>query len=172
MTHIGLAVTAVAVLLVACAQDDNDDLRQWMRDETRDFKGRIQPLPRVKPYEPVPYDATGIVDPFKPSKIKQESSKGGGVQPDVARPKEPLEAYPLESLVFVGVLSRAGRMFGIVQADGTLHQVRVGNYMGQNFGVVTKVSDAEIVLRELVQDPAGDWVERTSKLLLQTKEGK
>lgn len=166
-----LPVMAV-FLLVSCAKEENEDLKQWMHDETRDMKGRIQPLPKVKPYEPVLYDTSGVVDPFKPSKIKHDSSKGGGLQPDVARPKEPLEAYPLESLVFVGVLAKSRATFGIVQADGALHQVRVGGYMGQNFGVITKISDSEIVLKEMVQDPAGDWVERTSKLMLQAKEGR
>ncbi len=88
------------------------------------------------------------------------------------RPREPLEAYPLESIKFVGSLSQSKQTHAIVQVDGALHQVKVGGYMGQNFGVVTKISETEMNLRELVQDPGGDWVERMSTLHLQAKEGK
>ena len=142
-----------------------------MNAATKDIRGTIPPLPQVKPYEPVAYDVGNLVDPFKPSKIAPEkSSKGGGNKPDFDRPREPLEAYPLESLKYVGVLTKAKNSYAIVLADGSLYQVRVGNYMGQNFGVITKVSEEEVALKELVQDSAGDWVERESTLLLQGQE--
>lgn len=94
------------------------------------------------------------------------------MQPDLERPREPLEAYPLESLKYVGVMMRKGASFAIILVDGALYQVRAGNYMGQNFGVVTQVSESEVKLKELVQDPAGDWAERESVLMLQGQEGK
>jgi type IV pilus assembly protein PilP len=83
-----------------------------------------------------------------------------------------LEAYPLESLKYVGVMTKKKVSYAIIQVDGSLYQVRVGNYMGQNFGVITKVSESEVTLKELTQDSAGDWVERASALLLQGQEGK
>jgi type IV pilus assembly protein PilP len=83
-----------------------------------------------------------------------------------------LEAYPLESLKYVGVMTKKKVSYAIIQVDGSLYQVRVGNYMGQNFGVITKVSESEVTLKELTQDSAGDWVERVSALLLQGQEGK
>ena len=169
------AMLALAgLLLAACSGAQNEDLRQWMNDVAKNTKGKIPPLPQVKPYEPVPYDAGKLVDPFKPSKIGAEQKKGGGggVQPDLERPREPLEAYPLESLKFVGVMTRKKTSYAIIQVDSSLYQVRVGNYVGQNFGVITKISESEMTLKELVQDSAGDWVERTSTLLLQGQEGK
>jgi len=69
-------------------------------------------------------------------------------------------------------MTRKKVSYAIVQVDGTLHQIKIGNYMGQNFGVVVDVSESEITLRELIQDSAGDWVERTSTLLLQEKGAK
>jgi len=124
----------------------------------------------VEPYEPVPYDAGNILDPFKAAKMgPQEKKGGGGFRPDLDRPKEPLELHPLETLKYVGVMTKKKVSYGIVQADSTLYQVKIGNYMGQNFGVVVDISESEITLRELVQDSAGDWVERTSTLLLQEK---
>ncbi len=169
-----IAVVLACFSLVACSGGDNDDLRQWMKESTKDIKGRIPPLPQVKPYEPVPYDVGNLIDPFKPAKIgpEQKKSSGSGVQPDMDRPREPLEAYPLESLKYVGVMTKKKTSYAIIQVDGSLYQVRIGNYMGQNFGVITKVSESEVVLKELIQDSAGDWIERESMLLLQGQEGK
>ncbi len=169
-----IALVVACVALSACSSSENEDLRKWMNDVTRNIKGKIPPLPQVKPYEPVPYDAAALVDPFKPSKIGSEQKKtaGGGLQPDLDRPREPLEAYPLESLKFVGVIQRRTQSVAKIQVDSALCQVRVGNYVGQNFGVITKITETETTLKELVQDSAGDWVERSSTLLLQAQEGK
>lgn len=168
-------VALVSVVLVAaCSGDDHEDQRQWMNEVSKDIRGKIPPLPEVKPYEPVPYDAGNLIDPFKPAKIGPEQRKngGGGLRPDMDRPREPLEAYPLESLKYVGVMTRKKISYALIQVDGSLYQVRTGNYLGQNFGVITKVSESEIALKELVQDSAGDWVEREITLLLQGQEEK
>ncbi len=170
-----LSMVLVAIAVAGCSGGSQEELQQWMKEETKDFRGRIPPLPKVKPYEPVAYDAAGIVDPFSQRKMIVESSRqqgGSGLRPDLDRAKEPLEAYPLESIKFVGSLTKNRQTHAIVSVDGTLQQVRAGNYMGQNFGVITKITETDLSLRELVQDPSGDWVERTSTLQLQAKEGK
>lgn len=169
-----IAIALASLALVACSNSEHEDLRQWMNDAAKDIKGKIPPLPQVKPYEPVSYDAGNLIDPFKSAKIgaEQKKSGGSGLQPDTNRPREPLEAYPLESLKYVGVMTKKKVSYAIVQVDGSLYQVRVGNYMGQNFGVITQVSESEVTLKELVQDSAGDWVERVSTLLLQGQEAK
>lgn len=168
-----IAIVLLSVVLGACSSGDHDDLRQWMNEASKGIRGRIPPLPQVKPYEPVPYDAGNQLDPFKPGKIGVEQKKGGGggLQPDMNRPREPLEAYPLESLKYVGVMSKKNVSYAIIQVDGSLYQVRVGSYMGQNFGVTTRITESEVTLKELVQDSAGDWAERESTLLLQGQEG-
>ena len=171
MTKISLVF--VALVLSACSSSEHSDLRQWMDDASKNIKGRIPPLPQVKPYEPVAYDVGNLTDPFKPSKIGVEQKKsGGGLRPDMDRPREPLEAYPLESLKYVGVMTRKKSSYALIQVDGALYQVRPGNYMGQNFGVITKVSESEVALKELVQDSTGDWVEKESSLLLQSQEAR
>lgn len=174
MTKTLLISSLVCVFLAACSGGTQDELQQWMKDNTKDMRGRIPPLPQVKPYAPVAYDAAGMVSPFSERKLAVEKAQGGGsgIQPDMNRPKEPLEAFPLESIKYVGVIEKRKQSFGIVTADGALYQVRIGNYMGQNFGVITKISETEISLRELVQDPNGDWVERVSSLQLQATGGK
>lgn len=163
-----------SMALAACSGSEHEDLRQWMQQASKDLKGRIPPLPEVKPYEPVPYDAANLLEPFKPGKIESDQKKGagGGVQPDFNRRKEALESFPLESMNYVGIIVKARVPYAIVKADSALHQIRVGNYLGQNFGVITKISETEITLRELVPDPGGDWVERVSALQLQQKESK
>jgi type IV pilus assembly protein PilP len=165
-----ILVVALGALLAACTGEEFGDLKAELKDKTKDLRGRIEPLPVVKPYEPVPYKAFDQTDPFSSAKIelvtKSASSGGGGLKPDLNRPKEPLEAYPLESLKMVGVLQQKKANFGLVKADTGLYRVKVGNYLGQNFGVITTITDSQIQLRELIQDAVGDWTERQSTLQL------
>ncbi len=163
-------VVMLGLALVACGGDEHQDLKEELKALTKDVRGKVDPLPVVKPYEPVPYKAAELPDPFGPAKIElvtKSAGTGGGLKPDLNRPKEPLEAFPLETLKMVGVLQQAKQTFALVKADTTLYRVKAGSYMGQNFGLVTQVTENEIRLRELVQDAAGDWTERASTVQLQ-----
>jgi len=168
---------AGALLLVACSGEEFGDLKAELNEKSKDFRGRVDPLPQVKPYEPVPYTAEGIVDPFRPDRIdvagapRAPRSDVSKMAPDLNRPKEPLEAFPLESLQMLGTISQNRDTFALVKAGPNLYRVRKGNYMGLNFGVVTGIDEAQINLKELVQDGQGEWVERTSTLqLLEVKK--
>ncbi|MDR2450647.1 MAG: pilus assembly protein PilP [Candidatus Accumulibacter sp.] len=170
-------ILACCVSLSACMDGgDHEDLRQWMEESSRGLKGKIQPLPEVRSYEPVAYDTSSLVDPFQSSRAIPEQAKSSGnerLERERERQREPLEAYPLESLKYVGVMTREEdkSSYAIIQADASLYQVKPGNYLGQNFGVITQISESEVVLKELVQDGAGDWIERVSSLMLQGQEG-
>ncbi|KAB2922482.1 MAG: pilus assembly protein PilP [Dechloromonas sp.] len=151
-----------------------------MADNSANLRGNVPPLPRVQPYEPVPYDVEGTLDPFKAAKIepeskyKQAAGKGGAFQPDFEARElrnNVLEKYPIESLKMIGYLNVNNRPLAVVQVDDKVKQIKVGDYIGLDFGMVTKISDKEVELRELIQDSAGDWSERTSSLYLQSKEG-
>jgi len=170
-----LLVALSGLLLVACAGEEFGDLKAELKEKTKDLRGKVDPLPVVNPYEPVPYTAFEQVDPFSLAKIelmtKSASAGGGGPKPDLTRPKEPLEAYPLETLKMVGVLQQKRANFALVKADAGLYRVKVGNYMGQNFGLITSITESQIELRELIQDAGGDWTERQSTLLLQEVGG-
>lgn len=175
-----IPLIVLCALLNACASGDHEDLKQWMAENTKDMRGNVSKLPEVKPYEPVPYDVEGILDPFKPSKIEPESKykqvagKGGAFQPDFEAREvrnSLLEKYPIESLKMIGYLNVNKRPMAVIQVEDKVKQIKVGDYIGLDFGMVTQVSDTEIQLRELIQDSAGDWTERKSSLYLQSKEG-
>ena len=175
-----LILVALCGALGACSGGDHDDLKKWMADNTKDMRGRIPKLPEVKAYEPVPYDVEVFLDPFKASKIEPESKnrqgsgKGGAFQPDFeARDlrNSLLEKYPVESLKMIGYLNINRRPIAVIQVENKVKQVKVGDYVGLDFGLVTQVTEKEVLLRELIQDSAGDWSERTSSLYLQGKEG-
>lgn len=182
MINRAFVLSCLCVLALAgCAGGDHEDLRAWMDENSKDFRGNIPKLPEVKPYEPVPYDGETMLDPFKPGKIepeskyKQVSGKSGMFQPDFEARElrnSLLEKYPLESLKMIGFLQVNNAPIAIVKVDDKVKQVKQGDYIGLDFGMVTKISESEIQLRELVQDSAGDWSERTSSLHLQQgKEG-
>ena len=166
-----LPAIVLGLLLAACAGEEFGDLRAELKDKTKDLRGKIDPLPVVKPYEPVPYKAFDQADPFSSAKIelvtKSASGGGGGLKPDLDRPKEPLEAYPLENLRMVGTLQQNKATFALVKSpDNNLFRVKLGNYMGQNFGLITEISESIIKIKEIVQDSGGDWTERVSTLTL------
>lgn len=165
-------ILAAASLLAACGGEEQGELKQELNALTKDLRGRVDPLPQVRPYEPVPYGSEGKIDPFRPERI--EVAQPGGatptaskLAPDPNRAKEPLEAFPLESILMVGTITQEKETFGLVKAGTNLYRVKKGNYLGQNFGVITVIDDAQINLKELVQDGAGEWVERNSALQLQ-----
>jgi type IV pilus assembly protein PilP len=166
-----IALLAAALLLASCGGEQYSDLKEELDRMTKDLPRKVQPLPVVKPYEPVPYEAAGLPDPFGPQKIelvtKTANAAGSKLKPDEKRVREPLEAFPLESLKMVGVLTQGKQTYAVVKADTSLYRVRAGNYLGQNFGLITEVTESEIKLRELIQDAGGDWTERSSSLQLQ-----
>ena len=171
------AALAAALLLVACSGEEFGDLKAELNERSKDFRGRVEPLPQVKPYEPVPYTAEGVVDPFRPDRIdvaggpRAPRSDPNRPSPDLNRPKEPLEAFPLESIQLLGTITQNRETFALVKAGPNLYRVRKGNYMGLNFGVVTGIDEVAINLKELVQDGQGEWVERATALqLLEAKK--
>jgi type IV pilus assembly protein PilP len=163
-----LSSLTFAALLAGCGAGQFQDLKTFVEQSEQGVRGRVEPLPQVQAYEPMAYEAFELPDPFAPRKIDPEkTAAAGGVQPDINRSKEPLEAYPLESLSMVGTLERGRQRWALVKTpENTLYRVRNGNYMGQNFGVVAMITDTSVTLKELIQDTNGSWSERTSALQL------
>ena len=161
---------AAAALVAGCGGEEHGDLKQELAQLTKDFRGQVPPLPQVRPYEPVPYTAESQVDPFRPERIDvaktNVAGSGSKLAPDPNRPKEPLEAFPLEAIQMLGTITQTKDTFALVKAGPNLYRVKKGNYMGQNFGVITGIDEGGIKLKELVQDSSGEWVERSSGLQL------
>jgi type IV pilus assembly protein PilP len=159
----------ISCFLFACAAEQGDDLDQFMANAANDMSTNVAPLPEVLPYTPLQYNVDGkLNDPFKTRKSKSS----GSLQPNTNRPKEDLESYPLESLVYVGSLSKKNRTYALIRTpDEALQRVRVGNYMGPNFGIVTSISDKVIKIKEVVQDDVtGDWIERNASINLDQQD--
>ncbi len=156
-----IGLVASALVLAACSGNKEDDLDRWMKERKSQVKGKIDPLPELKKYEPFVYNADGkLHDPFK-GRGAADTGKTGGLKPDLSRPKQPLEAFPLENLKFVGFIQQGKKDVALVAApDNTVYQVRVGSYMGQNYGLVTRVSKEEIDVKEMLLDVTGEYVER------------
>lgn len=170
-----LAVAAIAVLLAGCG-DDRRELASWMqsvRDTTQPIREKIE---EPKQFEPFRYDRADEQDPFTRTRLAGLSIEdgvagaGAGLQPDVRRPREILESYPLDAIRMVGHMSNGQQSFALLQADRMVHRARVGNHAGQNYGVITRVGESEVLLRELVQDAAGDWTQRETTLRLQEEK--
>ena len=159
---------ASAALLAGCGPSSHKDLVDWMNEQGKGVRGHLDPIPTIKPYEPFVYNDFDLPDPFKPRKIEPtKSDNANKLAPDLNRRKEPLEAYPLESLAMVGTLEKGRTRYALVKTpEKDLYQVRQGMHMGQNYGVITDISDSDIKLKELMQDGSGDWSERTSTLNL------
>jgi type IV pilus assembly protein PilP len=170
MPWLGVAVVA-AMLLSACGQK-HEDLREWMAQQRASMHPRIKPIEPPKPFVPAAYDPSIGTDPFSAAKLeigaRQEVQQLNPLlQAELARPKQPLEAYPLDQIQMVGSVKVGGKDYALLKAGNLLYRAHVGEYAGQHFGKITKITESEVDLRELVQDATGDWVERTATLQLQ-----
>lgn len=172
-TRSRFALCGAALVLCACGSDI-DGLQAWMEQQRREVKPSVQPIVPPKKFDPQPYVAADTVEPFSAQKLtvalKQEVRQPNSVlTAEMNRRKEPLESYPLDSMQMVGSLVRQGRPYALLRVDNLLYQVKAGDYLGQNFGKVMRIGETEVVLREIVQDAAGEWIERTSTLQLQER---
>lgn len=164
----GLLSVCGVTLLGGCGQDEYSDLREFKASTNASTPPPpLEALPDVKPQTTFQFEPGDTPDPFKPRSLKP--AKGGGAfQPDLSRPKGPLEQFPLDALRMVGTISKGGQLFALVRTpENTLYRVKKGDYMGHNFGLVIRIADAEIELRETVQDGVGDWTETKAALALQ-----
>ena len=161
----------VATVLVACA-GESEELAAWTEQQRREVKPGVPPLVAPKPFLPNAYSGAQAVEPFSAQKlsvaVKQESRQLNAIlSSETNRRKEPLEAFPLDGMSMVGSVDKLGRRFALLKVDKLLYQVKVGDYLGQNYGRITKIDETQIVLREIVQDTAGEWIERPANLRLQ-----
>ena len=162
----GLLLAVVAAGLAACGAD-MDELDSYINGVKARPGGRIEPLPVITPYEVFTYiaDAEGLRSPFVPDTPQAAGPAPGGMSPDPDRPAEFLESFPLDTLRMVGTLDINATVYGLVQtSDGLIHRVVPGNYMGQNDGRITEITESEIFLVEIISDGIGGYIERDAAI--------
>lgn len=159
------ALLLLALSVAACGRG-SADLRVKV-DEIKARKGApLEPLPVPKNFEVFEYTAHDLRDPFSPS-IEPDVGTTEGVGPDMNRAKEPLEAFPLDTLDMVGTLGLVGAMTALLKdPDGVIHRIREGNYAGQSYGRVTAIHEDRIEIVELISNGAGGWIERPAAIAL------
>ncbi len=169
-----LCAWACALMVAGCTSSGQDELQAWMQAERNAIKPSVQPIPEPTRFVPQPYSVEREIPPFSVEKLASllrgtqtaTASSSALIEPELARRRQPLEAFPLDAMAMVGSLDRSGELVALVRVDRLLYQVRPGNYLGQNFGRVTRITETEVVLREIVQDAAGEWIERPAALQL------
>ena len=175
--HRLIAACVAGAALAGCGASGQEEVRAWMNEQRQQTRPHVTPIPEPKKFTPQAYTQEGVTDPFSTQKLtqalKRESSQSTSnaalVAPELARRKEPLEAYPLDAMKMVGSLIKEGQPVALLKVDNLLYQVKPGNYLGQNYGKIMKVGETELVLREIVQDASGEWTERTATLQLQER---
>jgi type IV pilus assembly protein PilP len=161
-----IAALALATAIVAGCSEGND-LHKWVDQEKGKKGAPLEPLPVIKTFETFEYKDQELRDPFNVTAEEQEQTANNGPHPDQDRPREPLEAFPLDGLKMSGTLGLAKAIEGLVRdPDGVVHRVHVGNYVGQNYGRITGISEDHIELVELVPNGSGGWMERQATIAL------
>lgn len=168
----GFTPVAAVLLLSGCGDGGVQEVRQWMEDVRRQTPVSPQKIAEPKKFTPFVYSAKEEIDPFSPAKLasalaKLQTNSSGALKPDLDRRREPLESYPLDTIKMVGTLEKPGLSYALLQVDKAVFQIKVGNYIGQNFGMVTRITESEVEIKEIVRDASGEWVERKAKLELQ-----
>lgn len=177
---IGLPVLLGTLLLGGCGASGQEELQQWMAEQRSQTKPVVENISEPKKFVPQSYTQVGSIDPYSLQRLVQSIKRDFGraadsaalLAPELARRREPLELFTLDSMTMVGSLIKEGQPVALVRVENLLYQVHEGNYLGQNYGRVNKITETEVVLREIVQDASGEWVERPAKLQLQERSKK
>jgi type IV pilus assembly protein PilP len=176
--NLRIACLVSLALLTGCSNNDFSDLTQYIAEVKLRPKGTIKPLPEIKVVEPFIFKPEDLRDPFKPIKPSElvgedaNAAHGSGIKPDTTRRKEELEAFPIETLKMIGTVNMKSNLWGLVKsADKTVYRVRVGNYMGQNYGKIIRISPDKIELMEIVPDQPGTWREQQMSIMLTDELG-
>ena len=172
-----ICLTSCSLLLMlgGCGNSKIDETRAWMDAEKNKARPAVKPLPEPTPYTAVSYTPPPGVEPFSVERLLQAISAATASSPASAlyrsvaegRRRQPLESYPLDTMQYVGMLQKAGNTVALIKVDKLLYQVRVGDFIGQNFGRIRSITEGQIALREVAQDAAGEWIERDTTLNLQ-----
>ncbi len=155
-----------SMLLLGCAAEEHQDLREWMREEARGMKGKVAPLPEITAFPVVAYETEALMPPFAPGKIVTLDISADKSAPDRTRQQQPLEAFPIEDLRVMGIIMAGAVPYALIQTPppNKPKHVRVGEYMGRSFGKITAITSEAITVLETVKDANGAWVSQERQL--------
>jgi len=165
----------LGVFLSGCADSGDEELRTWMAEQRNSMRPKTEAVSEPKPFVPQAYADLGMLNPFDLRKLTSgfkwdavnPVTNSSLVAPELNRRKEPLENFPLDTMALVGSLKKNDKEAALLRVDKLIYQVNVGSYIGQNYGKITKITETELSVREIVQDAAGEWIERQAVLQLQ-----
>lgn len=163
----GLALASL--LLSACGGGDFNDLQVFMEETRARPAGTIEPLPRFKPYEAFTYSASSLRSPFQPPiriDLTQRQRGTQDIKPDESRVRQFLEGFNIEAFEMVGILSNQDGMQALIRGAGSVHRVKMGDYLGRNHGRITSIEEGRVDVVEIVPDGEGGWLERPRTLSL------
>ncbi len=161
-----LLVIGLAAFVTSCGKDDSD-LHQFIETTKSTNVGSVKPIPQFEPYKSFVYSAGELRDPFVASVDIDEDTQEtvNSLRPDQQRPKEPLEIFPLDTLAMVGIMQQDNNLWGLIKdPQNVVHRVQVGNYIGQNEGRITEISESDIHLIEIIPDGIGGYIERDAAI--------
>ena len=170
--HVQVGCVFFMALLAGCGNDDFSDLNRYVSEVKARPKQSIKSLPEIQVVEPFIFKPEGLRDPFRPLEQPEQTegvdvSTGNGIKPDTTRRKQELETFPLDGLKMVGTINMKSTLWGLVKAsEGTIYRVKVGNYMGKNYGKIIQITSDKIELMEIVPDTPGTWREQPASIAL------
>lgn len=164
-------------LLLGCSSSSSDDVHSWMIQSLNETKPHVTPIVKPKKFIPEPFVNSTDSEPFSNLKLAQSLkteatktiSNSALIAPEIARRKESLESYPLDSMEMVGSILKDDDTVALVKISSLLYQIKKGQHIGMNFGRVSSISETEVTLQEIFQDATGEWTSRVATLQLQEK---
>jgi len=169
MIQLKRAIICLSLLNIGACSQDISDLQTFIAQTKSAHVGSVKPLPQFQPYESFSYSASDLRDPFVATADIEdnETTKTSLLNPDSSRPKEPLESFPLDSLSMVGIIEQNAQQWGLIKdPQNVVHRVLVGNYMGQNEGKISEISESSISLVEIVPDGIGGYLEQDASIAM------
>lgn len=165
-------IVILVLLLSACDEQHDGDLRAWMAEVKRRHHAQPTTVPPAAAIPEFRYQPAARIDPFDLAKLAlaDERHSGESLQPDLRRAREPLESFPLDSVRLIGSLRRGREVVALIEADKQIYQLRVGGHLGQDFGKVIAIGDKSVDIEELVPEGGGRWTQRRTQLVLQEKK--
>ena len=160
-----LCMAGLCACLAGCDDAQRTAQLQAFLQATQHHEGPViaSVPPLVRPPVFV-YDAANLRSPFQQVREGavgswQTSLVEDGV--DNSRVRSFLEGFDLEQFELVGTLSNDRESNALLRANGVVHRLKVGDYVGRNNGQIAWIDKAHVEVFEVISDGQGGWLERS-----------